>query len=250
MIFRTTYSLTLLILILVLIFGRLGFWQLERKSDKELLFERFENAPVLAIEEALATDRRFAHVTASGRYDASRHILLDNKIHKGRAGVHVLTPFFLDSGMVLLVNRGWLRLPPDRLNLPLVPTDGSLTSLSGRLNRLPTDGLRIGDADVLVKNKWPQLVTYLDPDKVSMALGTQLSPWLVQLDPADPGGFEGREWKAAEMGPATHGAYALQWFSLAGIAIVIWTVLGFRAAQIPENQSPGRNTENEGGESK
>jgi len=238
MIFRTSFRLTLLLFVLALIFGRMGFWQLERKSEKEELFEQFENAPFLPVGQAMIDGERFAHIEAFGRYDASRHILLDNRIHNGRPGVHVLTPFTLADGTVLLVNRGWLPMPPDRLSLPAVPTDDSPGTITGRLNRLPTEGLKVGKADVLAKDNWPQLVTYLEPGAVSAALGESLAPWLVQLDTVDDSGFEDRQWKPAVMEPAVHGAYAFQWFSLFAVTIIIWIALGIRSARLPTSQQP------------
>jgi len=205
--FRTSIKLTLLLLALALLFARLGWWQLERKTEKQLLFEQFG---------------------AYGHYDPSRHVLLDNKIFNGRAGVHVLTPFTLDNGAGILVNRGWLPLPPDRRSLPAVKTDDSLRTINGILNKPSTGGPRIGEPDVLVVDRWPQLVTYLDLDSVSVALNTPLEPWLLQLEPEDESGFAGRQWQAAVMGPEVHGAYALQWFSLAAAALIIWITLGIR----------------------
>ena len=229
--FRTSIGLTLLLFTLAMVFAWLGLWQQDRKAEKEALFELYDNAPVLQLEVALDREQRFARVKAFGRYDAVRHILLDNAIFNGRAGVHVLTPFTLADGTSVLVNRGWLALPADRLSLPEVPTDGSPVTINGRLNVLPTDGHRIGEPDVLVTDRWPQLVTYLDPESASKALDMDLANWLVQLDASDVSGFEGREWQAAVMKPQVHGAYALQWFALSIAAIIIWISLGVRSAQ-------------------
>ncbi len=237
MFFKTSLGLTLLLLVPVLVFGRLGLWQLERKAEKEQMFEAFEYAAFMPVEQAMLREELFARVEASGRYDASRHILLDNKILEGRAGVHVLTPFYLRDGTVVLVNRGWLPMAADRLTYPAVPTSEAARSIRGRLNVIPTDGLRIGEADVLEATRWPQLVTWLDPDLIGNALGERLAPWLVQLDAGDPTGFEGRHWRAAVMGPEVHGAYAFQWFSLMAAAFIIWLVLGFRRAR----QQAGQN---------
>ena len=209
----------------------LGNWQLERKKEKQILFDRFENAPMLSIEQALKQDKRFSRVQAYGHFDNTRHILLDNKIFNGRAGVHVLTPFILKSGVTILVNRGWLPLPPDRRYLPLVPTDHSLRTINGILKKPTTDGPRLGKPDELDPDRWPQLVTYLELETISDALSTSLAPWLLQLDPADPGGFEDRQWKAAVMGPEVHAAYAFQWFALALATMIIWLTLGVRRAQ-------------------
>ena len=228
MYFRTSIKLTLVLLTLTLLFARLGWWQLERKTEKQLLFEQFGNGPLLSIEQALERGETFARVEAYGRYDPSRHVLLDNKILNGRAGVHVLTPFTLGNGTGILVNRGWLPLPPDRRSLPEVDTDDSMRTISGILNKPSSGGPRIGEPDVLAADRWPQLVTYLDLDSVSAALNTPLEPWLLQLEPEDESGFEGRQWQAAVMGPEVHGAYALQWFSLAAAAFIIWITLGVR----------------------
>ena len=209
----------------------LGNWQLERKEEKLVLFDQFENAPLLSIEVALKQDQHFSRVEAYGHFDDTRHVLLDNKIQNGRTGVHVLTPFFLNNGATILVNRGWLPLPPDRRTLPPVPTVKSVRTINGILKKPGTDGPRLGQPDELVTDKWPQLITYLDLETVSDALDTPLHPWLVQLDPAEPGGFEGRQWKAAVMGPEVHGAYAFQWFALALATIIIWLTMGVRRAQ-------------------
>lgn len=226
--FRTTFGLTLLLFLLAVLFAGLGSWQLQRMAEKTRLFEQFEAAPALTLAEAIAAESRFARVRAYGHYDAERHLLLDNRLYRGRPGVHVLTPFYSTGGRVVLVNRGWLPLPPDRRSLPAIPTDDRAKEISGRLNRLTSQGPRLGEPDLLATDAWPQLVTYLDHAPVADALGTDIEPWLVQLDADRPDGFDGRDWQPATMGPATHGAYALQWFSLAAAALVIWLLLGLR----------------------
>ena len=244
MLFRPSIALTVTLVILAALFGRLGSWQLERKAEKELLFERFEQAPSLSIGEALESGARFARVEARGRFDARRHLLLDNRIFRGRAGVHVLTPLLLDDGRTVLVNRGWLPLPPDRSSLPEIPEDDAPRTVRGRLNELPVAGQRLGEADRLTTDRWPQLITYFDTDAVEAALGQPLEPWLIQLDPADTAGFEGREWKAAVMEPKVHGGYAVQWFSLMTASILIWITLGVRRARMLRSRDDSRTSAN------
>jgi surfeit locus 1 family protein len=237
MFFKPSIKLTIVLLVLALIFARLGLWQKDRQSEKQLLFDQFREAPVLGIEDALSQGALFARVEATGRYDPERHVLLDNKILGGRTGVHVLTPFMLQDGREILVNRGWLPLPPDRRPLPAVATDGALRTISGILNKPSEGGQRMGDADVLARDSWPQLVTYLEIDAVGEALGVSLEPWLLQLDQSDASGFEDRQWKVAVMGPEVHGAYAVQWFSLSLASLIIWITLGVRRAKSRANQA-------------
>jgi len=237
MFFRPSIKLSLVLLVLAVIFARLGLWQKERQSEKQLLFDRFSEAPVLSIEDALSQGTLFARVEATGRYDPQRHVLLDNRILGGRTGVHVLTPFLLQDGREILVNRGWLPLPPDRRSLPEVATDGALRTISGILNKPSAGGQKIGDPDVLVRDNWPQLVTYLELGAVGEALDVSLEPWLLQLDPGDVSGFADRQWKPAVMGPEVHGAYAVQWFSLSLATVIIWLTLGVRRAKSSSNQT-------------
>jgi surfeit locus 1 family protein len=226
--FRSSWTLTFSLLAIALIFSRLGFWQLERGKEKQLLFDRFNNAPLMEVGQALKQESGFFRVEAYGRFDEKRHVLLDNKLFNGRAGVHVLTPFYLVDGRTVLINRGWLPLAADRRSLPPVPTDPEMLTVSGLLRKPSAQGPRLGDADVLVAEKWPQLVTYFELDSIATALGTPLEPWLIHLDAEQSAGFKDREWKAAVMGPEIHRAYALQWFSLMLATLIIWLALGLR----------------------
>lgn len=237
--FRPSLKLTLFLLLLAALFLRLGFWQLERKAEKQQLFDSFEQAPRLELTQALSGYAQFARIEAWGRFDRRRHLLLDNRMHEGRAGVHVLTPFELRDGRQILVNRGWLPMPPDRRSLPAFETDGEWRTITGILTRPVSDGPRLGEADRLDRENWPQLVTYLDLEQASEALDTTLQPWLVQLDAQDAAGFSGRDWQPAVMGPEVHGAYALQWFALALATLIIWLTLGYRRAL----EQAGRKTE-------
>ena len=229
--FRPSTALTITLLIIGAVFGRLCFWQLEREQQKQALFDQIENAPMMSVEQALKKPGGFSQVEAYGQFDQKRHILVDNKIFQGRAGVHAYTPFYLENGGTLLVNRGWLPLQPDRRNLPDVPTDPRKQMISGLLKQPTTGGQRLGEPDVLVPDNWPQLITWFDLELIESSLGTPLSHWELQLDRYDANGFADREWQAAVMTPQVHRAYAWQWFALALATLIIWITLGIRRGQ-------------------
>lgn len=224
--FRPSVTATVVLALLAFAFARLGSWQLARAEEKRETLARFEAAPEMSLEAALAEATRFARLRLEGRFDPERHVLLDNQVRRGRVGVHVLTPFTTTSGRTLLVNRGWLGTPPDRSRLPAVPTPVDELLIRGALAPPPVVGRRLGDPQPLARDAWPQRVTYLEIPDVAEATGFELPPWVLWLDAESPGGFEGRDWSPVVMTPERHRGYAFQWFALCGAALVLWIVTG------------------------
>lgn len=213
---------------LALAFLWLGNWQLDRAAQKAALQQSFDDAPAFEALPAGAAAVPYARVDVSGRFDAQRHFLVDNRVFSGRAGVHVLTPFRSSDGRTVLVNRGWLPLPPDRRTVPPIPTSPELTTVPGILDQITLPGRRLGNPDQLDPHDWPQLVTYPDMDDMAAALGTELYPYVLLLGPEHPAGFQDRAWKPVQTGANKHRARALQWFTFLAAAVIIWLVLGLQ----------------------
>jgi cytochrome oxidase assembly protein ShyY1 len=226
--FRPSISGTLALFMLTGLFASLGMWQAQRAAEKEQTELRHRMATRVSFETALAKDERFARIDVSGHYDPVRHILLDNQIWKGRAGVHVFTPFYTLDGTAILVNRGWLALTADRQTMPAVPTPQHETVLRGMLNTLPVPGRMLGQADRMNQSQWPQLVTYLNLENITESLDVPLENRIIQLSASEQAGFEGRDWKPVFLTSRKHKAYAFQWFALATVSIVLWVFTGFR----------------------
>jgi cytochrome oxidase assembly protein ShyY1 len=201
-------------LVLIALFIRLGVWQLSRADEKREIMAAAEAAPALVFQADMTQPERYAQLSVTGRFDTERHILLDNQVLKGRPGVHVWTPFKTDAGPWLLINRGWLPIAADR-SLPVIETPSATLALSAQVNAAPRVGRKLGGQDQLKTNTWPQLVTYLDVAQISAAMDLPLRPWILQLAPESPGGFDGRQWSVVNFGPKKHLSYAWTWFSLA-----------------------------------
>ena len=206
----------------------LGSWQQKRSLEKAAMEQQHRVALPLSLEKAITQGSRFSSVDVSGHYDANRHILLDNQIWQGRAGVYVFTPFYTTEGVNILVNRGWLPLAPDRKTMPDIPTPQHELVLKGILNTLPVPGRILGSADQLRQEQWPQLVTYLNLLDISESLDTPLENWVIQLSKSETDGFDGRDWKPVFMSSERHKGYAFQWFALVAACVVMWVYLGFR----------------------
>jgi len=226
--FRPSRLATLALFLLALLFATLGTWQVNRATEKSAIEQLHQQAPALSLEIAIAQNSRFSRVSVNGIYDTNRHVLLDNQIWQGRAGVYVFTPFHTTSGRIILVNRGWLPLAPDRKSTPVIPTPQNELVLRGMLNTVPVPGLILGAADTLNPDLWPQLVTYLNLADISDLLDTPLENWVIQLSPSEPAGFDGREWKPVFLSSSRHKGYAFQWYALTAASILMWIFISFR----------------------
>lgn len=228
--FRPGWPLTVLLAALAVVFFMLGNWQRERAAGKEASQAAFDTAATVTRVEA--GQAPWTRARLSGRLDPERHLLLENKLYRGRAGVHVLTPMDVGpAGTMLLVNRGWLPLPRDRSSLPEIATPDGVLELDGRLAPISQPGVQLGDPVTLQPDQWPQLMVYPDWGRMEAALGRPLHRQVLYLDAASTAGFEDRNWTPFTMGPDRHRAYAVQWFGLALAALVIWLILGFRAGR-------------------
>ena len=226
--FRPPISLTVVLLIFASLFIMLGNWQTRRAAEKAETEQQHQSATSLTLETAMSGNSRFSKIRVSGHYDKSRHILLDNQVWNGRGGVYVYTPFYTTGGISILVNRGWLPLVPDRQVMPEIPTPNNELVLTGMLNTPPKPGRMLGPADKLQKDKWPQLVTYMNIEDISGALDAPLESWIIQLSKAEQTGFEGRDWKPVFLSSSRHRAYAFQWFALAAACFVMFILIGFK----------------------
>ncbi len=204
----------------------LGSWQSGRAEEKRALraqLERAMRAPaiVLTSERMEPKSLVLKRVSASGRFVDRHTVLLDNKLRDGRPGYEVITPLRL-NGVHVLVNRGWVAARPTRADLPEVPAPGGVVRLDGvALARLP-QALAAGAAQGKVRQN-------LDVDSFANETGLRLQPIVIeQHSPAEDGLL--REWPRPDAGVEKHQSYALQWYSLAVLAVVLLVVLSTRRA--------------------
>lgn len=103
----------LLILLVIVVTVRLGFWQRDRAHQKEALeaqITQFEDAPALAVSARPVElkDIEFHRVKARGSFVADKVVYLDNRPYNDQPGFYLVMPFKLADGGYVLVNRGWL----------------------------------------------------------------------------------------------------------------------------------------------
>ena len=217
----------------------LGIWQIHRAQYKWHLKAAFaarvKQTPVaLQSVDPTGPGSRYRPVRVSGRYDAEHELLLDNQFDGDQLGYHVYTVLRLSaSNRAILVNRGWVPRGDNRDILPKVTVPGGTVTVTGLLAQPNNPGLHLGES--LAQPGWPKVVPYIDYHALDTALKIHLEPAVVLLDPGVSGGYR-RDWKPTfgGFGPMRHIGYALQWFALAIVLIVLFISLNFRPVGSPD----------------
>jgi surfeit locus 1 family protein len=227
--------MTLLTIALLALLISLGRWQLRRADEKRALYDSFAAGsdathPVQAATPPLP---RYQHIEAAGHYDAGRQVLIDNMVESGQAGYFVITPFELQGGGWILVNRGWVPVGASRAVRPAVSVDAEERTIHGRADNLPSPGIQLGTRAVLTP-PYPVVASFPTHDELAALL--KEPHWAraadcILLDPGEPDGYV-RHWSAPGFPPLRHVGYAVQWFGLAAALFVIYVVTNSRRAEV------------------
>lgn len=226
--FRPALVPTLLTVALMPVLIGLGVWQLSRYEYKTELEQAYtaSGAEPAAADAVTGDDRdRFRPVAARGRYDSERQFLIDNMVSRGRNGFFVITPLRLESGGLLLVNRGWIAQDARRRPADDIAVNEETRRIEGRVGRLPVAGLDLGGDGAA--GGWPSLRQFPDIRELSAALAEPVEPWVLLLSPEAADGFR-REWEPGGLPATRHLGYAVQWFALATALAVIYVVVNIR----------------------
>jgi surfeit locus 1 family protein len=184
----------------------LGNWQSDRAAQKR--------AAGAAVEQA----------SLRGEFDPKHTVFLDNKIRRGRPGYEIVQPLRLAGGKQVLVDRGWVALGASRDQLPEIRTPAGEIALSGvRLKRLPH---AFAPGAGKPEGKVWQNVTL---EQFSAWSGLALEPWVLEQHSEIDDGLL-RDWPRAGNGVEMHESYALQWYSLAVLSLVLLIALNLKRA--------------------
>lgn len=218
----TVFTLPVLLLLL-----GLGVWQVQRLHWKEGLIAERRAAATAAPEpvpraRTVAPDMNFRHVTAEGRFLNNKEILVYAPPRIGETGFDVLTPLVQADGRIVFINRGFV---PLGLRDPAARAAGEITGpvrVEGLL-RLPSrrkPGWFIPDNDPR-RHRW----FWIDLPRMAAADGlARVAPYYVDADAApNPGGWPQGGLTEVRL-PNNHLQYAIIWFSLAVVLLVIYVL--------------------------
>jgi len=226
-VFSLNYRVFILAIVLLPVLIALGYWQLRRAGEKETIQatydQRRHQTPVAIAELSEKMDLAFTPVTVQGLAEVERYFLLDNRVYQGQVGYDVLMPVRLSSEQWLIVNRGWVKAPDRRTQLPEIPplVENHVTLL-GDIYISPGAGYQLVGVEAL-QHQWPKVITVFDPEYIGQQLQGELFPYQVRLRANQPGALT-VDWPTINLSPEKHRAYALQWFAMAS-GLIIWLLL-------------------------
>jgi cytochrome oxidase assembly protein ShyY1 len=209
----------------------LGFWQLGRAGEKAALEARWQARSALPAAEPQAIFEAAAKGDADqwvdravrweGRFRSRDYLLLDNRIHQGQVGYH-LVALVEAQDFLIPVNLGWLPGDPSRRALPEPVLVSESVIIEGKVH------VPAGKPLVLQKPMPPQSLPavvqtlYWDQWSDSLSALTQRAvlPLEVRIEPRSPVALVA-DWPVVNQSSSKHIGYAVQWFAMAAVLAVI-----------------------------
>jgi surfeit locus 1 family protein len=214
----------------LLILLGLGTWQVERLAWKTNLLNTITsrmNAPprTLAAPDVGPVEE-YERVRVRGQFLHDREIHLLARSLQGELGYDIVTPFKIDGDGTVLVNRGFVpqdNRDPSTRAAGQVEGEATVTGLV-RLPRKP------GLSFALPENRPAENVwLWLDLPRIAETVGTDLAPFVIDADATpNPGGLPVGAQTRLEV-PNDHLQYAITWYALAVVLIVMFVVYHRRA---------------------
>ena len=225
-------SLTFLLFLLLVL--SLGVWQIDRGYNKKELENTFlerQSQPVKEIKynEFLESDL-YRNVVLEGKY-LEKIFFLDNRIHNGKPGLKVFSPFETTNNNLVLVSRGWIELE-ERSKLPLINTTKNVLKIQGVL-RPESQDFVLENEEMNNKNN-PILLQTVNLSELSNFLGKPLSPYILELSELSESAFV-KTWQPINLSSFRHFGYAVQWFGLA-VVLIVGYVFFLRKGEIKDNE--------------
>ena len=202
----------------------LGVWQLERREEKHALIAQIEaraNMAPAPVEILFATGAyaAFRPTTALGTFDHARESYVYAPRTDGgptRQGFKVLTPFDLVSGGTILVDRGWVA---ETNKDPASRIQGQVkgeVEVAGMLYPAATPATFTPPPDLATRTFYIR-----DARAIAAAVAvTLLKPMILEAANAVAGGPKPMPSRLDI--PDNHLNYALTWFSLGLVLVVIY----------------------------
>ena len=139
------------------------------------------------------------------------------------------------NGEVLLVDRGWLLGDQTRQRLPVTDSPSGIINLVGSAYYPSAKTWVLGQ---MIEKEQANVVVieFIDTQLIGQILHKSVYPFIIRLGKHEAGGYV-RDWAIVSMPPQRHYAYALQWFAMALVILILYIALNLSTKKKHENSS-------------
>ncbi|CAI2331365.1 transmembrane cytochrome oxidase complex biogenesis factor transmembrane protein [Vibrio parahaemolyticus] len=214
---------------------KLGFWQLERGQEKQALEQAIlarADAPYQSLTSVLDNNdwREESVIGVKVQADAKPEplpvVLLDNQTFQGKVGylAYQVVSVGQDPITLALLELGFVEGRRTRDSLPTVTTLKSPTNVTGRLYRKSMNPL---SSELMPEMGEGIRVQNLNVSELNELLNVELMPAVLQPDNLENWAYP-FPWNPLPLTSAKHFGYAVQWFVMAGVFLLLTMVVCIR----------------------
>ena len=223
--FTPSWKMSILALCSLLFLTYLGCWQLQRANEKKQMVAAHDALTQKSIVNwsfQASLPLQYERIRVQGQF-LPHVILLDNQHYQHRFGYQVLSLLRLNNGHLVVVDRGFVEGDISRQQLPEIDTPKGVISVEGSVYYPSSRTWLLGN--VFEKKQANTLVI----EQVNMKflrhfLHKSVYPFMIRLDKNARDGFI-REWPVVAMPPERHYGYAVQWFAMASVILILFVGL-------------------------
>lgn len=226
--FTPSWLMTTVAAILIAIFVRMGFWQIQRADEKKSMMQAQATQAIQApINWAPGSKlpNQYQKIRLQGHF-LPTVFLLDNQHQRHQFGYDVVSPLELTDKSIVLVDRGWVAGDVTRQTLPEVSVPTGLMKIEGSTYFPSLNSWVLGQESEQKTNRI-FIVERLDTKMLGQILQKSIYPFIIRLEKHQEHGFV-RKWAVVSMPAQRHLAYAVQWFAMALAIFIIFIVVNVK----------------------
>ena len=213
----------------------LGFWQIDRADQKNVLNSNYtdrQQEATIVLDKNNVIDEKLSllwrKVEFKGSFINKQNIILDNQIFNQIAGFNIITPFKIKgSDSLVLVNRGWHPNLKNREMLPIINEISGERILQGHIASFPVSGIKLGKNNIETLNSQIFRFQRLDAAELNYFFSAKMMPYMIYLDPIIDKELYGNFKLPAPDSQKNYG-YAFQWFAFAITLLIIFIRLSMK----------------------
>ena len=213
----------------------LGFWQIDRADQKNVLNSNYtdrQQEAIIVLDKNNVIDEKssllWRKVEFEGSFINKQNIILDNQIFNQIAGFNIITPFKIKgSDSLVLVNRGWHPNLKNREMLPIINEISDERILQGHIASFPVSGIKLGKNNIETLNSQIFRFQRLDAAELNYFFSAKMMPYMIYLDPIIDKELYGNFKLPAPDSQKNYG-YAFQWFAFAITLLIIFIRLSMK----------------------